>query len=322
MDPLTHTLTGLLLGRTGLERYYRKPALLLALAANAPDIDIVTASQGSLVYFHYHRWITHSVFFLPVIAGLTTLLICALRRSWKGVWRSWLLSSIAVATHLVLDWTNAYGIRLLAPWSDHWYRGDLASVIDPWIWAALLLGLLGSWLGRMVSAEMGARQSSGRTSAILALAFLAAYDGGRGLLHARALDTLNSRLYSDAPPRRVAAFPEGANPFAWGAVVETDSTFRLYDLNLLDNFDPTDSQIIYKPEASPAIQAARSTRTFRWFLPFCEFPLWTVLPAGDAVQPETEVAVREARFGFTATAFVDAQERVLKQQFRFGPPRL
>lgn len=322
MDNLTHTLTGILLSRAGLDRYYRKPALLLALAANAPDIDIVAASQGSLAYFHYHRWITHSVLFLPVMAGLTTLLVCALRRSWAGVLHSWLLASIGVASHLVLDWTNAYGVRLLAPWSDHWYRGDLASVIDPWIWAALLLGVLAPMLGRMVSAEMGARPGSGRVAAMLALGFLTAYDGGRSLLHARALETLNSRLYDDAPPARLAAFPEAANPFAWGAVVETISSYKLYDLNLLDNFDPGDAQVVYKPEPSPAIQAARATRTFRVFLPFCEFPLWTVLPAGDAARPETEISVREARFGFSATALVDAKARVLKQWFGFGPPRL
>ncbi len=322
MDNLTHTLTGILLARAGLDRYYRKPALLLALAANAPDIDIVAASQGSLVYFHYHRWVTHSVLFLPVMAGLTALLVCALRRSCQGALQAWLLAAIGVASHLILDWTNAYGVRLLAPWSNHWYRGDLCSVIDPWIWGALLLGVLAPSIGRIVSAEMGARPGSGRVAAVLALCFLTAYDGGRGLLHARALDTLNSRLYADAPPLRVAAFPEAANPFAWGGVVETASAYKLYDLNLFDNFDPDEAKVVYKPEISPAIQAARATQTFRWFLPFCEFPLWTVLPTGDAVRPETEVSVREARFGFSATALVDAQGRVLKQAFGFGPPRL
>ena len=322
MDNLTHTLTGILLARAGLDRYYRKPALLLALAANAPDIDIVAASRGSLVYFHYHRWITHSVLLLPVMAGLAALLVCAMRRSWQGILQAWLLAAIGVASHLILDWTNAYGVRLLAPWSDHWYRGDLSSVIDPWIWTALLLGVLAPMLGRVVSTEMGARPGSGRVAAFVALGFLTAYDGGRGLLHERALDTLNSRLYADALPLRVAAFPEAANPFAWGGVVETASAYKLYDLNLLDNFDPDEARVVYKPEVSPAIQAARATQTFRWFLPFCEFPLWTVLPAGDAAQPETEVSVREARFGFSATALVDAQGRVLKQGFGFGPPRL
>src|SRR5580700_4729841 len=40
MDPLTHSATGLFLGRAGLNRYSRQAPWILVLAANAPDIDI------------------------------------------------------------------------------------------------------------------------------------------------------------------------------------------------------------------------------------------------------------------------------------------
>ncbi len=51
MDNLTHTLTGLALSRAGLNRWYTRPALVLMLAANIPDIDIVTIAGGPLTYF-------------------------------------------------------------------------------------------------------------------------------------------------------------------------------------------------------------------------------------------------------------------------------
>src|SRR5271157_6305162 len=60
MDPLTHTATGLFLSRIGLKRWTPLATPILLLAANAPDIDIVTASGGSLSYLHYHRHLTHS----------------------------------------------------------------------------------------------------------------------------------------------------------------------------------------------------------------------------------------------------------------------
>ena len=66
MDPLTHTATGLFLSRAGLNRLTPQAAPILMLAANAPDIDIVTTAGGSLNYLHYHRHLTHSLAAMPV----------------------------------------------------------------------------------------------------------------------------------------------------------------------------------------------------------------------------------------------------------------
>ncbi len=322
MDPLTHSLTGVMLARTGLGRLYPRSTLLMILAANAPDIDIVAATGGSLDYLHYHRWITHSVVLLPVMAALTALLICGLRRSLAGFGGAWFAALAAVASHLVLDWTNPYGIRLLSPFSDHWYRGDLTGVIDPFIWFILLAALGAPLLGRLVSSEMGARSGSGRGAALAALLFVSAYDGGRFLLHQRALDTLNARLYDGFPPSRIAAFPGGANPLAWSAWVESETRIHLYELNLLDTFDPAAGREIYKPEPSAAIAAARRTRTFQWFLDFCRFPIWSESPDDETPDPRTRVEVRDARFGFAAVAIVNARGAVVRQGFGFAMPRL
>jgi membrane-bound metal-dependent hydrolase YbcI (DUF457 family) len=38
---------------------------------------------------------------------------------------------VAVLSHLLLDWTNVYGVRLMLPFSAKWYRLDSTDIIDP-----------------------------------------------------------------------------------------------------------------------------------------------------------------------------------------------
>src|SRR5262249_31942847 len=49
-----------------------------------------------------------------------------------------LASTIASATHPLMDWTNNYGMRPLLPWSGRWFYGDLVFIVDPFI--LLLVG--------------------------------------------------------------------------------------------------------------------------------------------------------------------------------------
>ena len=89
-------------------------------------------------------------------------------RGWKA---AYVLSLIGVASHLLLDWTNAYGVRFLLPFSSRWFHLDLNNIVDLWIWGVLAVACIGPLLGRLVSSEIGARSGSGRGLAIFALAF-------------------------------------------------------------------------------------------------------------------------------------------------------
>jgi inner membrane protein len=87
MDNLTHTATGLFLSRAGLNRWTPQASAILMLAANAPDIDVLSAAGGSINYLHYHRHLTHSIIGMPVIAILCVLLVRAVSRQpvrWLG----------------------------------------------------------------------------------------------------------------------------------------------------------------------------------------------------------------------------------------------
>jgi inner membrane protein len=317
MDNLTHTLTGLALSQAGLNRWYARPALVLMLAANIPDIDIVTIAGGTFNYFQYHRGITHSVAMVPVMALLPVLFVCALSRSMRGWRAAYVLSIVGVASHLLLDWTNTYGVRFFLPFSSQWFRLDLNGLTDLWIWAVLIMAFLGPFLGRLVSSEIGARPSAGRGLALFALVFVPAYDFGRYLIHQRAVDTLNSHVYQGGPPIRVAAFPASAgNPFEWSGWAERPEFVMRFNMNMLGEFDPTGGAIIYKPAPGPVLDAARQAFVVRKFLEFAQYPLWRVTLMAER-EGARRVDVRDWRFPFTASAMVDASNRVLSSSFHY-----
>lgn len=115
MDNVTHSLTGLALSRAGLQRFCPRAVWLLVLAANAPDGDIIFAGQGGFSYLQHHRGYTHSLLGAPLMAALTVLVIAGVFRERLPWLRAWLLCLLGLASHLLLDWTNSYGIRLLLP---------------------------------------------------------------------------------------------------------------------------------------------------------------------------------------------------------------
>src|SRR5437762_1544386 len=61
MDPLTHTLTGATLAKAGLERLSPYATTVCVVAANAPDVDVLTRFGGPWFALEYHRGITHSI---------------------------------------------------------------------------------------------------------------------------------------------------------------------------------------------------------------------------------------------------------------------
>jgi len=317
MDNITHTLTGLAMSRAGLHRYYRHATPLLLLAANAPDVDIVMLLKGSFTYFCDHRGITHALISAPVLSLVLALLFCAFERSLRNAMPAFWIALAGVASHLLLDWTNAYGVRLLLPFNSHWYSLDQTNIFDVWIWAVLIVTSVGPWLARLVSSEVGAKSGSGRGMAIFALAFMLVYNLGRGVIHQRAVTTLESRIYDGSPAIRAGAFGTGANPFLWDGVVETSTEVRRYHFSLLDGFDPDSGQTWRKPDQSPAIAAAARTPEFRAFLAFSKYPLWSVVPVPEP-EDVVRVAVRDVRFGFAVEATVDAANRVTKANFAFG----
>lgn len=322
MDNVTHSLAGVLLSRAGLNRLAPQAGWLIVASANLPDLDVVAGLAGPIAYLDWHRGWTHSVLLAPVLALVPWLVWRLLVRSGSAL-GGYLCALAGVLSHALLDWTNVYGIRLLSPWREEWLRLDIFYIVDLWIWLILLLAMAGPLLSRLVNAEIGARSRPGRAGAWVALLALLAYAGVRHEAHRRAEETLASRIYPEGRVLRLAALPGPANPLRWTGVVELPTAFRVYQLDLLREFDPDAARLLYKPSREDALAAARQSPVVAGAARFNQLPCWRVLPVSE---PEggTEVKLFDLRFGlpeegrFTATAILDAQQRVVRDKFEFG----
>jgi len=195
MENLTHTLLGLTLAKAGLERATPLATSALVISSNLPDIDVLTRIGGTTgSYLEYHRGITHSFVGLAVLAAALTLLLTWIDRRFRlgrdpfrrplRAWRIFAISYFGGLMHLLLDFTNVYGVRPLLPFSNRWFYGDLIFVVDPWMW--LILGSTTAWL------SLGARSRSVNFSPLLdwlKLLFWLIAGAGTSLLVALAMRT-------------------------------------------------------------------------------------------------------------------------------------
>jgi inner membrane protein len=322
LDNLTHSLVGLFLARAGFKHATPRGAAVMMLAANAPDFDAVSWFFGGATYLHYHRNITHALIAMPAMALLSVALVRLI--GWKPVrWMpAFWIALVAVASHLILDLTNVYGVRLLLPFSGRWFHWDLTSVIDLAIWAMLLLGVAAPALGRLVGSEIGEnRKDAGNAGwAVTALFLLTAYDYGRSIAHDRAAADMDSHIYNGLAPRRVGAFPS-ANPLTWTGIAELSNAFVEVPVDLRGGFHPTlDAETYYKAPRTAAVEAALQTFPFQRLLEFVQWPLWVVEPTAE-VEHGTRVVLMDLRFGtprqsaFAATAIVSDRARVVESSF-------
>lgn len=146
MDNLTHSLVGLLVAKTGLERQAPLAVPAAIIAANAPDLDLIASLGGRWSYLAHHRGGSHSIIGVVAISLAVAGIFWLIERFWarrenrapRGSLRGLaFLSLLAGFTHPLLDWTNNYGVRPFLPFNDRWYYGDLVFVFDPWLWLVL-----------------------------------------------------------------------------------------------------------------------------------------------------------------------------------------
>jgi inner membrane protein len=301
MDNITHSLVGLLLARAGLEKTTPHGTAMMVLAANAPDLDAVFWFSGSQTYIEWHRSYPHAIALAPLVA-LLPMLLARVRFSWP----SFLAALIGVFSHLLLDWTNSYGIPLALPFSWHRFRLDIANVFDVWIWAILV--------GAVIVMALAPRAR--RNLAWAALAALLAFDGGRLISHARAIDLMSTQLYEGAPPQRVTALPGAFNPFTWRGVVEGAGFVIVLPVDVVNGPGPGRVYPIAAP--IPAMDAALRTPSFQNFVRWSQLPFWKVTPVAEGLRLD----LIDLRFGnpdrpgfASVSAIVDHGGKVLRAGF-------
>jgi hypothetical protein len=231
---------------------------------------------------------------------------------------------VGTGSHVLLDFTNAYGIRLLSPVSEHWYAWNIVPIIDVWLWLLLLAFLIVPMLFALVASEVtsGAPPARARyrASAAAALIAMGGWWAVRAVLQARAFSALYAHSYLEEQPRSIGLFPLAADPFRWSVVADLGDRYFLATANVgtraLDNSYPR--QMLYKPAASDTVRAAESSDSVRVFLGFARYPLAQVNDAGE----DTLVFFTDLRFAradqpltMGVEVVVDPRMRIVSQDF-------
>ncbi|HWH04106.1 MAG TPA: metal-dependent hydrolase [Gemmatimonadales bacterium] len=159
MDNIAHSLVGAAIGRAIGDSRVPAPALLGAIAANAPDYNEFLPGMPPRSNFN-HRGITHSLLgaaiqaaVFAIVTGLVMLPFW--RRENRPVpWKTIIgLYGAALASHLLMDWLGSYGLRPFLPWSNQRYYGDWVAIVDPFFWLVpavfLAWGHVRRWTGAL-----------------------------------------------------------------------------------------------------------------------------------------------------------------------------
>lgn len=325
MDTITQGLLGALSAQLGFRRRLGRSATIAAmLTAVAPDLDIFAPrllrsfglAVGPMASQIHHRSITHSLLFVPILAGLAAGIWWLFRR--KEFRWLYLCCFVAALTHPLLDMVTSYGTQLLAPLSRHRFALDGVAVIDVLYTGILIVALLASWIARL---RRGNQSVAAVRVAWVGMLILCAYLGAGLAMRQQAVArvraalgqspaTTASQVASAAPggiapqtlapadvakQRQVNAYPMIGTIFLWRATVESPDGWQVAKVNLLFGepirFTPADTdedRFVRAALAHPTVQQ------FTWFAK------GQVRPVSHLVDGRRVVDIHDMRYGLGA----------------------
>lgn len=307
MDPITHFMTGAVLSRVGFNRKAAYATLAMTLAAEAPDLDVLWSFKGPVAAFEHHRGWTHTFLGVPIEAAIVTgvlwlghRLFVQQSRPPDGAPLRWgllyLFSCIALLSHILLDWTNNYGVRPFAPFNPRWYAGSFVFIFEPVIFLLLLVALLAPPLFGLVGSEVGARRPRyrGRGWAITALAGIILYWGWRFVEREKAIEL--TREATQEQILKITADPYPVNPFRWQTLVETPLVYRIATVDTLSGqvTSSPEADVFHKPPTTLATLAAKRSWLGQIYLDWSQYPI--VNDMGTTPEGLTTVTFRDLRF--------------------------
>jgi len=331
MDPLTHALASYTLKRAAFLRLQRPATIAMLIAGTIADIDVLSKYAGPSAFLTFYRTYFHSVLAALLFGLLVTLPFLLRKRGPEEKPTSalpiFIAASSAAVLHLLLDLCQSTGVELFWPFSPRRFALDWLPHLDLWISGILLAGILFPMLSRLVTEEIGAKSKGprGKVGATVALATTILYIVLRFVLHGNAIATLESRTYRGESARRSAAFAESGSPFRWHGIVETERALHDVEIEVGPgaSFDADAAITSYKPEASPALDAAHDTAVARRFLQVARFPKATVekTPIGFHITLRAFPYNRNANssLGVHAQIDTDTSGKVLSQELAWDP---
>ncbi len=378
MEPVTHILTGACLARSGLNRRAAYATAAMAIAAEFPDIDTLWGLRGSIAGFEHHRGLTHTFLGIPfeavlLLLGFVLFHRVRVRRSphppsdphrppsrlalsqapvhWGTLY---LLLLFALLSHLLLDYTNNYGLRPFFPFNPHWYAASIVFIFDPLLFLLLLAGLLLPTLFGLVSREVAGRRETfpGRGWARFALAGVLLLWAVRAFEHQKAVTLAQSQTIrapaaagipdlaaslaepsqpqtgapSPAAPQarplllaqRSLASPDPLSVFRWYTVTDFGPAYQLGTADTrLATLVP--GAMLVKPQPSALLLGAERSRLGRAYLDWSPMPIVNITAgAPDDLDLPPSTAAGSSTVTFTDPRFLGDSPFLQRR----GPPPL
>jgi inner membrane protein len=373
MEPITHLMTGACLARVGFNRKAAYATVAMVVAAETPDLDMFWSADGPIAGFQHHRGITHTLIGLP-FEGLVVIGAVWLVHRWRvrraaatqtalatdpldptdqhiarpltaapvrwGLLYGFVL--VSLLSHILLDWTNNYGVRPFFPFNSRWFAGSFVFIFEPVLFAVLLVALVAPSLFGLIGSEVGARKPvfHGRGWAIFALVAMVGLCIWREVEHDTAVQLASTAAYGptgspSAEVLRVTASPYPGNPYRWHTVAETPDFYQIAAVDTFGSTIATDPEqdILYKPPTTLATLVAKRSWLGEVYLDWSSWPLVTdigpVSPLGAAPGTPDWTAVKFADLRFmyntalmqgrrnppiSGTVYIDADRQVARMQ--------
>jgi inner membrane protein len=290
MDNLCHTLVGAACGEAGLKKMTRWGNPILMIAANIPDVDVLAFVSDTPAVAIRRGW-THGVLaqaLLPIVLTGVMLALDRWRPAADGRARvragpALFLSYVGVLTHVALDWLNTYGIRLLMPFSNHWFYGDSVFIIDPWLWLSLGVGVF--------LARRYARPARAAAALVVASLYIVAMIGSARIARANVIAQWTTE--HGRPPASLMVGPSFLNPLMRDVIIDAGDHYRSGTYNVLSGTAGLRDTPVRKNDSHPAVERARADARIRAVLIWSRFPYYAI----DAQPNGTRVRLADMRFG-------------------------
>ena len=142
MEPVTHALTCIALGRCGLNRVTRAATPMLLVSGMIADLDWATRLGGAETFLRGRLTATHS------LAGTAAIILVVGAAGWftgrrfpkfaVGFLAALGICAIGAGAHVMLDVLTSDGVQLLWPFSVKRYACDFADTFDAWVLSFLV----------------------------------------------------------------------------------------------------------------------------------------------------------------------------------------
>lgn len=295
MDNITHTFVGAALAEAGLKRRTALGAATLMIGANFPDIDVAGLAFPDSI--DIRRGATHGFLALAILPFVLAWLMSQydkyVRRRRDPVAEPasfrqlTILAAVSIATHPTLDYMNIYGMRWLMPFVNKWFYADGLFIVDVWLLAALVIGVV--W----------ARGTRRERPARLALLAVAAYT----TLMLFITGISRSRIAGEFPGKRFMAGPTELVPWHRDIILDDGTQYRF------GRWSPFGGAVfsratLAKDDTTALAVAARRAPDAQGFLRWARFPFYRIQrdSAGTIVRIADARYTGPSGFGWASVA--------------------